>query len=384
MDTKKKNIYLFYGIALLQGMVFYGPIATLYRQARGLSVFEITLIESISLIVMIALEVPWGYISDKIGYKKTIILCNTLYFISKVVFWQADNFVCFLAERLILSVVLSGISGCDSAYLYLSAGEKESKRVFGIYNAMSTAGLICASTVFSLSVKNNYRLAAFLTVISYCMAMALSLCLTDVKPKASENNQFNKQLKMAASALGKNKGFILFLIAAALLAETNQTITVFLNQLQYLRSGILPEYMGYIYILVTVSGLISAYCYRLTERLGESVTMKLLFCTACLACSVMAIVSNPVLSVMSIVLLRMSASIFVPLGMVVQNRQVTVSERTTMLSVYSIVMNMIAAGTNLVFGKMADMDIKYAMAAGSVFCLAGLIICCLPECKKNL
>ena len=30
----KKNLYILYGIALLQGMVFYGPIATLYRQAQ--------------------------------------------------------------------------------------------------------------------------------------------------------------------------------------------------------------------------------------------------------------------------------------------------------------------------------------------------------------
>ena len=45
----KRNICLMYGISLLQGMVFYGPIATLYRQATGVTVFEITLIESISL-----------------------------------------------------------------------------------------------------------------------------------------------------------------------------------------------------------------------------------------------------------------------------------------------------------------------------------------------
>lgn len=31
-------------MAFLQGMVFYGPIATLYRQTRGVSVFQITLI----------------------------------------------------------------------------------------------------------------------------------------------------------------------------------------------------------------------------------------------------------------------------------------------------------------------------------------------------
>lgn len=61
----KRNIYLMYGISLLQGMVFYGPIATLYRQAAGVSVFEITLIESISLVLCIALEMPWGVVADR-------------------------------------------------------------------------------------------------------------------------------------------------------------------------------------------------------------------------------------------------------------------------------------------------------------------------------
>lgn len=41
---QKKNIYLMYAISCLQGMVFYGPIATLYRQAQGVSVFELSLI----------------------------------------------------------------------------------------------------------------------------------------------------------------------------------------------------------------------------------------------------------------------------------------------------------------------------------------------------
>ena len=57
---KKRNIYLLYAISLLQGMIFYGPVATLYRQAAGISVFQITLIESISVALMILLEVPWG------------------------------------------------------------------------------------------------------------------------------------------------------------------------------------------------------------------------------------------------------------------------------------------------------------------------------------
>lgn len=384
LDNKKMNIYLFYAIALLQGMVFYGPIATLYRQAQGLSVFDITLIESISLIVMIAFEVPLGYIADRIGYKKTILICNALYFISKIIFWKADGFFLFLVERLILSIVLSGLSGCDSAYLYLTAGKKDSQRVFGIYESMSTTGLICASIIFSLIVKNNYELSAFLTIISYGIAMVLSLFLTEVKPKAVEHTQFSKQIKVIISSFGQDKQFIMFLIAAALLAESNQTITVFLSQLQYLQSGILPQYMGYIYIIVTLSGLLAACSHRFASWLGETIAAKFLFCTAGAACFIMALVSNPIISVLGIVILRVSASLFAPLRMDIENRQVKISDRATILSIYSIIMNMMAVSTNLIFGKMADISVKYAMATGSVFCFGGFIIYTIWKSKVGL
>ena len=104
-----------YAIALLQGMVFYAPVATLYRQVHGLSMFQITLIESISLVLCILLEVPWGALADRVGYKRTMVFCCCLYFVSKLVFWQADGFGWFLAERVMLSVVIAGLSGAAIA-----------------------------------------------------------------------------------------------------------------------------------------------------------------------------------------------------------------------------------------------------------------------------
>ena len=100
----KRNIALMYAIALLQGMVFYAPVATLCRQAHGLSIFQITLIESVSLALCILLEVPWGAAADRMGYKRTMVFCCTLYFASKIVFWQADGFGWFLAERLLFGL----------------------------------------------------------------------------------------------------------------------------------------------------------------------------------------------------------------------------------------------------------------------------------------
>ena len=162
----RRNIRYMYAIALLQGMVFYGPVATLYREAQGVSIAQITLIESISLALCILLEVPWGVLADKLGYKRTMIGCCLLYFLSKIVFWQADGFGGFLLERVMLSVVIAGMSGVDTSILYLSCGKEDSQQVFGWYNTLQTAGLLIAALTFSLFIGDNYALAGGLTVFS--------------------------------------------------------------------------------------------------------------------------------------------------------------------------------------------------------------------------
>lgn len=66
----KRNVWLMYAIALLQGMVFYGPIATLYRQSAGVTIFEITIIESISLALCLLLELPGVLLQIELVIKK--------------------------------------------------------------------------------------------------------------------------------------------------------------------------------------------------------------------------------------------------------------------------------------------------------------------------
>ena len=207
--NRKIGIPLFCATAFLQGMVFYGPIATLYRQARGVSVFQITLIESISLACLIALEIPWGYVADRIGYRRTLAACNVLYFLSKIVFWRAEGFGGFLLERLMLSVVLSGFSGCDSAYLFSLAGEGESQKAFGAYEASATAGLVAASLLFSTAVGGDFDAAGFLTVLSYGAAMVLTFFLPEVPPPARRSAGFGARAGEAAREVWGNRRFLL-------------------------------------------------------------------------------------------------------------------------------------------------------------------------------
>ncbi len=369
----RKNIYLMYAIVLLQGMVFYGPIATLYRQANGVSVFQITLIESISYILCILLELPWGIVADKVGYKKTMCICCSLYFVSKLVFWGAEGFADFLLERILLSIVIAGLSGVDTSVLYLSCSKGESQKVFGIYNSLGTVGLLMASVIFSVLVGENYKVAALLTAISYGLAAILSLFLSEVKSEEKRKVDLN-DFRVTFSRIVKNKSLILFLIAVAFMTQTHQTITVFLNQVQYKKCGLSASSIGFVYIVITLVGMLGVFSDTLTRKKGVKHTGMIFYIVAFLACFVLSFTNSVLISVLGVLLLNLTNSLFQPFQAELQNKQVLSNNRATELSIYAVIIDSICAGTSILFGALAKVVLEAAFLFGAVLSLAGLTL----------
>lgn len=384
--NRKKNIYLLYAIALLQGMVFYGPIATIYRRANGLSVFQITLIESISYILCILFEIPWGIIADKIGYKKTMCFCCSLYFVSKLVFWKADGFAEFLLERIMLSIVIAGLSGVDTSVLYLSCSKGASQRIFSIYNSLGTVGMLIASFIFSVFVGNNYRAAAFFTVISYGMAALLSFFISEVKNEKKQKICL-KEFKGTFLHIIRNKQLMIFLIAVAFMTQTHQTITVFLNQIQYEKCGLSASSIGFVYIIITLIGMLGVFSDTFTRKKGVKYAGAAFFIVAFISCFILAFTSSAIFSVCGVLMLNLTNSLFQPLQTEQQNKQVLSDNRATELSIYAIIIDSICAATSVLFGALAKVALESAFLFGAVLSLVGLVLfliwCKSQECQNK-
>lgn len=363
----KRNIRIMYLMALLQGMVFYGPVATLYRQVHGVTVFQITLIEGISLGLSLLLEVPWGVVADRIGYRRTMIVCSGLYFVSKIIFWRATDFYGFLAERVLLSVVFAGLSGVDSSILYLSCQGNEVQKVYGRYNTLGMLGLLFASVVFSVWIREQYALAGLLTTVAYGIAALLSLGIREVKEPKAEQEQQEPFFTTFRETI-RSKELLLFLIAAAFLSETHQTITVFLNQLKYESCGLNHSAIGILYSIATLLGLLGVCSAAVTKRCGIRGSL-LLFCVLPFAsCLVLAATQSAVPAVLGIFTLRISDTLFQPLQAELQNRQIHTANRATALSIHSMLMSCIAIGTNLIFGRLSDWNLAAAFFFGGGIC----------------
>lgn len=370
---KQRNITILYAMALLQGMVFYGPIATLYRQAAGVGLGQIALMEGISLALAVALELPWGVAAERLGYRRTMVLCSGLYFVTKLIFWRASGFGGFLLERVLLGVVDAGLSGLDTGILYLSCRSGEAHRVFGIYNNMAILGLLAATGVYTVCIGENYRLAGFLTAVSYAAAALLSLALQEVRPPDCGRGRdalprFGKTLR---ETLGQRR-LLLFLAGAALLGAAQQMVTVFYSQAQYQRLGMSAAGMGLAYAFMTLCGLLGGFSARLTEKMGRGRALVLLPLLSALCCLALALTGSPVLSVLAVALFRAAYNLYQPLQATIQNQAVRTEDRATALSVQAVLLNAVTISATLLLGKVSEASLPAAFHLGGALCLSAL------------
>lgn len=369
----KRNLRLLFAIAFLQGMVFYAPIASLYRQAAGLTLAQISLIEGISYILTLAMELPWGMLADRFGYRKTMVVCCTFYFLSKLIFWQADSFSAFLAERFLLSIALAGLSGVDESLLYLSCESAESQMAFGLWEACGTAGMMFASTMYMLFIGSRYRLAALLTMASYAAAALLSLGLQEVRaPEKRSRPSLGSFLSLLKHTL-RGRRLLLFIAGFAIFQESVQMVTVWLNQNQYLRCGMDPSAMGMVYIFINLAMLLSACSTRVTVRLGARRFTLLMLSSSAICCILLCVIRSAILSVACIAVVAASRAMMVPLANFVRNRCISAADRATQLSIFSLLQNLTAAGAQVFFGKAAD----YSLDTAFVACAAGCLLACV-------
>ena len=367
---RQRNIPLMYAIAFLQGMVFYAPVASLYRQARGMSLGQIALLESISFLIQLAMELPWGVAADRIGYKKTMFAGCAIFALSKLAFWRADSFVDFFWERVLLSAAIAALSGVDDSILYLSCPDRDSQKVFGRYGAFSTAGLLASAGAFSLWMAENYALAALATLIAYALAAVLALFLAEVRPPEMKRREPARAFFRLLQGTLRQRRFLLLVVCWALYGQALSSVCTWLSQNQYLRCGMSGRAMGFVFILVSVASMAGVFSQPVTDRVGRSRAIPGTLALAGLACLALVFTRSAALSAGCILFLEGSFALVSPLASQVWNRQVTSADRATQLSVYAVLDEAVAAGGSLVIGRVADASLDGAFGLCAAACLA--------------
>ena len=370
-----------YLITFFQGMVFYASISTLYRLERGLTLSQYAIIDSIALIMSVLLEVPWGMIADRIGYKKTLLIANRFYLISKFVFLNASGFVGFLLERVFFALAVSGISGVDTSILYLSCDGRESQKVFGRYGAFGNAGVMISAGIFALFDLSHSQAALF-TALAYSCALAASVMLVEVKGEKQErgNIDFTGMIKITL----KDYRLLLFLLSGALISVCSWVIVVFLNQGQYLANGATERFIGFTFIITSLADFLGVFSSRITDRFGDLKGGLLIILSMGVTATLLSISRNMYFSLVLITLTDVLHSLYVPLESRLQSDHVSVTDRATMMSIYMMAIDLFSALPNILMGISGERSIPVTFRwCGLLLVLSSLGYVLFVTGKKN-
>jgi MFS family permease len=129
MKTTRSNITKLYAFSFLQMTLFPMAIITLFwKDHIGLSLTRILLLQGILSIVMVVMEYPSGYISDRIGYRVSLTLAALLGMVGWGIYTVAVSFLDVMAAEILLGISLAFISGSDSALLYETLKQEGSEQ----------------------------------------------------------------------------------------------------------------------------------------------------------------------------------------------------------------------------------------------------------------
>lgn len=218
-DNVKKN-YLYSFMAnfnLTQG------VWMLYLAYRGLSLFEIGIMESIFHITSFTMEVPTGMIADIYGRKTSRILGRILAVVSTVIMLLSTNLLFFMMSFIFSALSYNLESGAGDALIYDSlksiGQENDYMKITGrreiFYQLASTGALLIGGYLATIDYLLVYQFALVIGVLT--VVQTFSFTEPEYGKIEHEGNGFKtmaKQLKRSVGVLAADKkiGFLIVVV----------------------------------------------------------------------------------------------------------------------------------------------------------------------------
>ena len=213
---KKLKFDSYDGVCFLNGLVFFAPVALLVRTQAGVSEHIFFLLQALLSGVIFLGEIPTGFITDKIGYRKSLILAQVLLLGARSLLLAAfvsRSLALFVVEAVVEGTATCFTSGTGSAYLYDLYGENGYLVKTAHAENFGTAGFIISTVAYAGIYKiSGMEGLLITTVVMDIIAVVCSFFLRSESSKAVIADRKEVQIL----AIFKNKKAFLFVISLAI------------------------------------------------------------------------------------------------------------------------------------------------------------------------
>ena len=245
-------------VSFFDGLVFFAPVSLLVRTSAGVTVSQFFLLQAAVSCTVLAAELPAGRLTDRIGYRSTIVLCEGGFLLARARLLAAvlrcSLPLCVL-EAAVEGLAVSFESGTRSAYLYLTTpSEVYLTRTARVEN-WGTAGFI-ASTVCYAGLYAVWGLTGLLAATVCTSALAFLSALTLPQEPAHAASPA-AEMRPAAGLLRALRGRkALVLIAALAAVSMGQLLVNFFYADKLLACGLREEWMTPLILGYSALGLL--------------------------------------------------------------------------------------------------------------------------------
>jgi MFS family permease len=262
-DPLHRNPLLLCLIRAMQMAMFPMAILTVFLQREiGFGMAEIMLLQAVFGVTMVLLEFPSGYLADRIGYRRCLILAFALWAVAWPIYGHAQGWLGVASAELLLGVGMALISGCDTALLYESLLARQRQDTFMKWAGRLTFSGQLAEGLAALAAGLMFASATSLPFwaqgVSSALALILALALVEPeRERPGFADSFGQVRAMVRHVVHENPE-LRAVFAAAVVLGLASFVPVWTIQLYALDAGLPEPWMGPLWAVANFTVAIAA------------------------------------------------------------------------------------------------------------------------------
>ena len=270
------KFYYLYNILLTVALSFFNPILYIYLLSKDFSFAEVGLYLSIFWLVSFMTELPCGAITDNIGAKNSILL-SSVFRIIGLILLLSNSLILLYISAILSAVAESFQSGTLTSWLVnVSNKNNEEINIDKILSRNSLYALFFSAIVGFISAKYVYVYYKSLSIILSMIVFVISFLFTYIFMQNLEQTQKISVEKIKDSFVTvknslketlyvKSSVFLMILFVIPSILDLGPS-----NQWQAVFEKLDVDIIGYIWIGISVSGMLGSLIYeKLSNKLSK-------------------------------------------------------------------------------------------------------------------
>lgn len=357
----ERNIYIDYIFKFVSSFAITDAIWVLYLTYKGLSLWEIGIIEGIFHATGFLCEVPTGAIADLLGRKKVLIVGRLCSLMSCVIMLFATHTWEFAISFIICAWGYNLLSGSEEAliydsFLYLNREKdyyKVNSRLEVVIEVAQGLAIFVGGILAEQSFVYCYLAAIFIAAISIIPCFFFEEPILNQKREEEERISLKKHFVLSYNIL-KNNTQVSKIIIFYSIVFTFYTSIYFYGQKYFLEMGLNKIQIS---IIMFSAGFFSCIGAVTSEKIVSILKDKTKYiATLLIALTIMGLFFNSVIiSIICVVIMGYANSLLYPLQSISLNRLIPSEQRATIISVSSMMFSMIMIILFPLIGLLADM-----------------------------